>query len=142
MITDHATGLCAPLVLSLYISVSLCALCTVSLSLKHTISLFSLFLDLLLSCSLFSSLDGETSLHASAHWGHGRGVEILLAAGANPNAVMKDGRSPLYLASQHGHPSCVRPLLDAGADIDAAAADGWEQAHINYSAASSYQRTL
>ena len=56
--------------------------------------------------------------------------------------MMKDGRSPLYLASQHGHPSCVRPLLDAGADIDAAAADGWEQAHINYSAASSYQRTL
>jgi hypothetical protein len=71
MITDHATGLCAPLVLSLYISVSLCALCTVSLSLKHTISLFSLFsrsLALLLSILFFRWRDVAARLGALGPW--------------------------------------------------------------------------
>lgn len=45
-------------------------------------------------------------------------VEILLEAGADPNAACK-GTTPLLLAARHGNAAIIRMLLDAGAKPDA-----------------------
>ena len=46
-------------------------------------------------------------------------VEVLLAAGADVNAVGNDGTSALMEASHHGFLKVVRVLVFAGADINA-----------------------
>ena len=56
--------------------------------------------------------------------GHVHVVEILLAAGANKNAVMNNGVTLIYLASQNGHDIVVEMLLAAGADMNATNTNG------------------
>lgn len=80
---------------------------------------------------------GETPLHAALcttnRLAHDRVVKVLLAHGANPNAVtrqqaatggfMRDcrtkGETPLHRAAAFGDEGTVQMLLDAGAAIDA-----------------------
>lgn len=44
-------------------------------------------------------------------------VEALLAAGADPNALLPRYHSPLTLAAQHGHDAILRACIRRGADV-------------------------
>lgn len=48
--------------------------------------------------------------------GHKKIVNLLLKAGASPNARAKDGATPLVAASSAGHKGIVKKLLKVGAD--------------------------
>ena len=52
-------------------------------------------------------------------------VEILLAAGANPNSADNNGWTALMHAAKIGSANTTRILIKAGADVNAANADGW-----------------
>jgi ankyrin repeat protein len=85
---------------------------------------------------------GETALHAALckrqSLAHERVVEVLLAAGADPNrpcahgvetgCFMRDirtkGETPLHRAAAYGTARTIRLLLDAGAALDARDAHG------------------
>lgn len=85
---------------------------------------------------------GETPLHAALcntdRVVYDRVLTVLLAAGANPNAITRDGaetggfmrdcrtraETPLHRAAAFGSEETIRLLLDAGAKIDAVDANG------------------
>ena len=96
---------------------------------------------------------GETALHAALsranHPASEFVVEVLLAAGADPNAATKPGvptgafmrdsrtkgETPLHRAAAFGSETSIRRLLDAGARIDAKDASGdsplaWASWHL------------
>jgi ankyrin repeat protein len=76
--------------------------------------------------------DGLTPLHLAAREGHEKAVGVLLANGADVNAVdvptreftSPDGYTPLHLAVLAGRPVVVKVLLAKGADANAADANG------------------
>lgn len=51
-------------------------------------------------------------------------MDLLLEAGAAPDAAARDGATPLLLAAEAGCAHCVQSLLRRGADADAADAAG------------------
>jgi uncharacterized protein len=55
-------------------------------------------------------------LHSAASGGHAEIVEILLAAGAEPDPRQRHGWTPLHAAAQNGDLRSVDALLAAGAD--------------------------
>lgn len=57
-------------------------------------------------------------------------VDLLLAAGANPNDLNMDMYTPLHIAcaTPHTNPLCVRSLIAAGADVFRAAS--WWEDHV------------
>lgn len=59
---------------------------------------------------------GDEPLHLAAWQGKKKVVEVLLAAGANINAIGDSGRTPLYYAIENGHKSIAELLLKQGAD--------------------------
>ena len=65
-------------------------------------------------------LAGRTALHHAVQRGDAEAVEVLLAAGANANAVDARGNTPLHLLAQRDRRSAdeavVRGLVAAGAD--------------------------
>ena len=65
--------------------------------------------------------DGFTALHLAAWFGHDKAAELLLARGANTEAVATNGTElqPLHSAAAGGHTVIAHLLLDRGADIDA-----------------------
>jgi ankyrin repeat protein len=68
--------------------------------------------------------DGSTALHWAAQRSHLELVELLLAAGANPDAATRYKIPPLYLASLNGHAAIMARLLDAGANPNGTAHEG------------------
>jgi len=73
------------------------------------------------------SLDsaGYAQLHYLATAGDKRGIEALLAKGANPNVQAREGfGTPLHLAAGAGKAGAVELLIDHGADINAKAGGG------------------
>ena len=62
--------------------------------------------------------EGETLLHVAARAGAESVVEVLLAAGADPNARNGRGETPLHHAAWRGSVGAVEALLDAGASRD------------------------
>ena len=67
------------------------------------------------------SEDGFTALHLACFFGHPEAVTLLLASGADANAVASNGSllRPLHSAAAQGSVDNCRTLLDAGADPNA-----------------------
>ncbi|MEU4834667.1 ankyrin repeat domain-containing protein [Streptosporangium sp. NPDC023615] len=59
---------------------------------------------------------GTTPMHQAAKEGAVQVIELLLASGAEVDAVDPDGATPLWEAVRHGWDDAVRALLAAGAD--------------------------
>jgi ankyrin repeat protein len=69
--------------------------------------------------------DGMTALHWAAVDGNLELAQMLLYAGANPNATTRLGAyTPLHIAAKNGHDKVVEALLKGGADAKAATTDG------------------
>ena len=63
--------------------------------------------------------DGATALHWAAHWSDVETADLLVRAGANPDAVNDLGVAPLSLACTNASAPMVRRLLEAGANPNA-----------------------
>jgi len=63
-------------------------------------------------------------LHSATAGNHAPLVHLLLAAGADPDAVQHGGYTPLHSAAQNGNTELVQALLDAGADRAARTDEG------------------
>ncbi|XP_060065720.1 ankyrin repeat, PH and SEC7 domain containing protein secG-like [Ylistrum balloti] len=63
--------------------------------------------------------NGLTPVNAAITAGADLTLRVLLAAGADPNALTRRREHPLLTAASLGNPLCVRHLLEAGANIDA-----------------------
>jgi ankyrin repeat protein len=61
---------------------------------------------------------GHTALHYAANSGHAQVAALLLAKGADPNALNMEGRSPLHLASMRCFPEVVKLLIAKGAKVN------------------------
>lgn len=68
--------------------------------------------------------DGATPLSWAAYWDDGQIADLLLGAGADPNAANELGITPLMLAATNGSEAMVERLLKAGATPAAARASG------------------
>src|SRR5882672_9737840 len=66
--------------------------------------------------------DGATALHWAAHWSDVDTADLLLRAGANPNALNELGVTPLSLACTNASAAMVQRLLEAGANPNATGA--------------------
>lgn len=62
--------------------------------------------------------DGDTPLHVIARRGDVAAVSVLLAAGANPNAIGDMGETPLHVAIAKGSIQVVNALMRNGARAD------------------------
>jgi len=58
-------------------------------------------------------------LHCAAQQGHAEIAELLIAKGANPNAIDMMGETPLHAAVLEGQKDVVLVLLAGGANVDA-----------------------
>lgn len=67
---------------------------------------------------------GGTPLMLAAAGGYAPAVDLLLEAGADPDARNAKGQTALMLAASYGHDRAVDRLLAAGADPDAADQEG------------------
>lgn len=63
----------------------------------------------------FKGFHGYTPLHWAAMGGHTEIARMLIARGADVNALSKEKVSPLYLAAMEGHADVVKLLLKHGA---------------------------
>ncbi len=62
---------------------------------------------------------GETALMAAARAGSAEVIDLLIAAGANPNASeLSQGETALMWAAAEDHPEAIRHLVKGGADIN------------------------
>ncbi len=77
------------------------------------------------------SVDGFTPLHLAAFFGSDVGAELLLDAGADPEAESRNGQHirPLHSAVAGGAFAIARRLIDAGADVEAVQQDGFRTLH-------------
>jgi ankyrin repeat protein len=68
---------------------------------------------------------GFTPLHFAAREGQIGAARVLLAAGADVDAIAADGKNVLGLAIYNGHYELASLLIEAGADINHADAEGF-----------------
>jgi ankyrin repeat protein len=78
------------------------------------------------------SADGWTPLHLAAFFGHARGVDLLLAHGADVAALSKNstGNTALHAALAGNHKFVAGLLIGAGSDVNAPDAAGWRPLHL------------
>eukprot|EP00658_Telonema_sp_P-2_P019917 TRINITY_DN17832_c0_g1_i3.p2 TRINITY_DN17832_c0_g1~~TRINITY_DN17832_c0_g1_i3.p2 ORF type:complete len:211 (-),score=37.23 TRINITY_DN17832_c0_g1_i3:407-1039(-) len=70
------------------------------------------------------AVENWSPLHFASAYNHVSCVQLLLAGGADANAVDKWGRTPSYIASQRGNVKVVAELVTAGCDVERSAKDG------------------
>ena len=78
------------------------------------------------------SSDGFTALHLAAFFGHEDAAALLLAHGADANAVARNDElrvTPLHSAAAGAHASIVKLLLEQGADPNARQGGGFTALH-------------
>ncbi len=63
--------------------------------------------------------NGQTPLAKAASLGQRDLAEVLIARGADMNAVDEEGVSILMKATRHGHKSCLELLVKKGVDVNA-----------------------
>jgi ankyrin repeat protein len=73
---------------------------------------------------LVSTQGGLTPLHFAARHGYSAAAAMLLASGANLNALTGERTSPLLIAIINGHFDLAKELLDKGADPRLASDNG------------------
>ena len=66
----------------------------------------------------------EAALQAAAEHGRSEALRLLLASGADPEALTEHGLTPLRLAALNGHLQVARLLLEAGAEREKASGAG------------------
>ena len=62
--------------------------------------------------------DKDFALWTKAKCGNSKGMELLIAAGADVNTVGEEQKMGLAVAANYGHSQCVKLLINAGADLD------------------------
>jgi len=62
--------------------------------------------------------EGDSPLHIVAGWGDVEGAKLLIAAGADVNAIGDMSQTPLHVSLREGNEELVRLLMSAGARID------------------------
>uniref|UniRef100_F6X8R1 Ankyrin repeat and SOCS box protein 3 n=1 Tax=Equus caballus TaxID=9796 RepID=F6X8R1_HORSE len=76
------------------------------------------------------TFEGFCALHLAASQGHWKIVQILLEAGADPNATTLEETTPLFLAVENGQVDVVRLLLRHGANVNGShSMCGWNALH-------------
>jgi ankyrin repeat protein len=76
--------------------------------------------------------DGWTPLHLASHFGHVRVIDLLLAHGADVNAVSRnaDANAPLHAAAAGGADAALmRRLVEAGARVNHRQSGGFTALH-------------
>ena len=81
--------------------------------------------------------NAKTPLHAAVNENATAAIEILLAAGANPNGLDGSRFAPLHTAIFFS-PSAIALLLEAGADVHARAENGGGATPLHYVARSGF----
>ncbi len=74
--------------------------------------------------------EGNTPLHIAAHSNQVGVVSLLLASGADPNAVNDEGQTALFVACCRGVDDVVAVLMSNGADPDVVDALGQSSLHV------------
>ncbi len=98
----------------------------------------SVMVEKLLKCGALGQVkarraDGATPLHLAAEMrsdDRSRSVMLLLAAGADPNAIDKAHETPLHRAVESGSVVSARLLLAAGAEVEAETTAGLTPLHM------------
>ena len=72
----------------------------------------------------------QTALILCARHGSVKCMQMLLQAGANPNATMMAGATAVYLAAQAGFANCVQLLIRGGANVDVPTSAGATALHV------------
>ncbi|XP_036190480.1 ankyrin repeat and SOCS box protein 3 isoform X7 [Myotis myotis] len=76
------------------------------------------------------TFEGFSALHFAARRGHWKIVQILLEAGADPNATTLEETTPLFLAVENGRMDVLRLLLRYGANVNGShSMCGWNALH-------------
>ncbi|XP_033031608.1 ankyrin repeat and SOCS box protein 3 isoform X2 [Trachypithecus francoisi] len=76
------------------------------------------------------TFEGFCALHLAASQGHWKIVQILLEAGADPNATTLEETTPLFLAVENGQIDVLKLLLQHGANVNGShSMCGWNSLH-------------
>uniref|UniRef100_A0A2K6F7D6 Ankyrin repeat and SOCS box containing 3 n=1 Tax=Propithecus coquereli TaxID=379532 RepID=A0A2K6F7D6_PROCO len=76
------------------------------------------------------TFEGFCALHLAASQGHWKIVQILLEAGADPNATTLEETTPLFLAVENAQIDVLRLLLRHGANVNGShSMCGWNSLH-------------
>ena len=71
----------------------------------------------------------DTPLHSAARFGREDLAGVLIAGGANLEAINEHDERPLHAAAAHGRPAVVKLLLARGADVNARGPGGKTPLH-------------
>lgn len=73
---------------------------------------------------------GYTPLHRACYNGRLKAIGVLLARGANVNAVSRDGWTPLHSAARWAKAKAVTLLVENGANLNAQTQGGLTPLHL------------